>query len=305
MAEDGWADISPWLQAPDFGRFVYLALGFPILLFALIGLWTTIIQVEGRAKVVPEWAALCGLALAIFALHCTIPTGAESRYMVALVPSIVLLSAAGVDQIAHLLAARLPIYVVRVGLALALVAVFCMESFALPLQLRNGGYAALVRDVEARVSNVPQVWLISSGSTGEGGLVAGVALGEPRPNNYVLRGKTILAGGSWLWNNTRDRFDTPAKLAGLLDDIPVTIIVIDDRIPPDQQRPYQDRLRKLVADEGEQWEPIASYPQTQGGIVFPNSLHVYARRPLASLAISAPAIRLDRLRALMVRSELR
>jgi hypothetical protein len=250
MVEDGWADISPWLQAPDFGRVVYLALGFPILLFALIGLWTAMIQVEGRAKVVPEWAALSGLAVAIFALHCIIPTGAESRYMVALVPSIVLLSAAGVDQIAHLLAARLPIGVVRVGSALALIAAFCAERFALPLQLRNGGYATLVRDVEARVSNAPQVWLISSGSTGEGCLVTAVALQKTRPNSYVLRGGTILAGGDWYWSHTQDRFDTPAKLAGLLDDIPVTIIVIDDRIPPNQQRPYQDRLRKLVAGEG-------------------------------------------------------
>jgi alpha-beta hydrolase superfamily lysophospholipase len=94
-------------------------------------------------------------------------------------------------------------------------------------------------------------------------------------------------------------------LAGLLDDIPVTIIVIDDRIPPNHQRPYQDRLRKLVAGEGEQRELIGSYAQTEGGIVFPNSLHVYARRPVASLALAAPAIRLDRLRALMVRKELR
>jgi hypothetical protein len=34
-------------------------------------------------------------------------------------------------------------------------------------------------------------------------------------------------------------------------------------------------------------------------------LHVYARRPIASLAEGAPPIPLDRLRALMVRKELR
>src|SRR5438874_974638 len=118
----------------------------------------------------------------------------------------------------------------------------------------------------ARVSNVPQVWLASSGSTGEGCLVAAVALQEARPNSYVLRGKTILAGGDWLWRNTEDRFDTAATLAGLLDDIPVAIIVHDDQIPPDQHRPYQDRLRKLVASEGDKWEPIGSYSQTQGGL---------------------------------------
>jgi hypothetical protein len=290
---------------PSYAWFIYLGVGVPVLIFALIGVWETIIRVKPRTEVAPEWAALAGLAIATFILHCVLPVPIDSRYMVLLMPSVVLFSAAGVNAIAHRLGARLPIGLVRVGLALALMAAFCAESFALPLQLRNGGYKALVRGVMARVSNVPQVWLISSGSSGEGCLVAAVALQEARPNSYVLRGKTILAGGDWFWGSTQDRFDTPAKLAGLLEDIPVTIIVIDDRIPPNQQRPYQDRLIKLVAGEGEQWELIGSYPQTKGGIVFPNSLHVYARRPVASLAVAAPAIRLDRLRALMVRKELR
>ncbi len=294
-----------WANAPDFARFTYAALGLTVLLFASLGLWTTIIQVKRRAEVAPEWAALAGLAVAAFALHCVIPTAVDSRYLVTVVPSIVLFSAAGVDDIARRFGARLPIGVVRIGLAAALIAAFCAESFTLPLQLRNGGYAALVEDVAARVSNVPQIWLISSGSTGEGCLVAAVALKEKRSKSYILRGKTILAGGDWLWNNTEDRFDTPGKLAGLLYDIPVTIIVIDDQIPPEERRPYQDRLRELVASEGQTWKLIGSYPQTQGGIVFPNSLHVYARRPVASLAITAPVIRLDRLRALMIRDELR
>ena len=220
-------------------------------------------------------------------------------------PSIVLFSAAGVDSIAQRFGAHLPIGIVRIGLAAAVIAAFCAESFTVPLQLRNGGYEALVRDVTARVSNVPQVWLISSGVAGEGCFVATVALQEAHPKSYILRGKTMLAGGDFYWNNMQDRFDTPEKLAELLDDIPVTIIVIDDQIPPAQHRPYQDRLRKLVVSENDRWELIGSYPQTSGETVFPNSLHVYARRPVASLRIAAPTIRIDRVKALMVRKELR
>jgi hypothetical protein len=305
MTEDGWVGTPFWLQAPEFGRFIYAALGFAVLFFALIGFWTTIVQVKRRAEVAPEWPALAGLAVATFALHCIIPTLSESRYMVTVVPSIVLFSAAGIDNVAHRLGARLPIGFVRVGLVVALVAAFCAESFILLLQPRNEGYEALVQDVMARVSNVPQIWLISSDADGEGRLVAAVALREARPDSYILRAKTILGGGDWLWRNMQDRFDTPAKLAGLLDDIPVTIIVIDDQIPADGHRPYQDRLRDLVASEDDKWELIGSFPQTRGEVVFANSLHVYARRPVASLAIAAPAIRLDRLRALMVREELR
>jgi hypothetical protein len=307
MAEDGLLGGGSrfWTQVPDFGRSIYAALGFAVVLFALIGLWTTRAQIMGRAEVANEWAALAGLAAAAFLLHCIIPTGADTRYMVAVVPSIVLFSAAGIDAIGQRFSARQSVGVVRVGLSLALAAAFCMESFALPLQLRNEGYAALVRDVEARVSDAPQVWLASSGSTGEGCLVAAVALQEGHPKSYVLRGKTILAGGDWLWNGTEDRFDTPEKLGALLDEMPVTIVVIDDRVLLEQQRPYHNRLRKLVASEGERWKLLGSYPQTQNGIVFANSLHVYARRPVGTVSIPGPIIRLDRLKSLMVRTELR
>jgi 4-amino-4-deoxy-L-arabinose transferase-like glycosyltransferase len=295
-----------WLRAiPRFSWYIYLGVGLPVLICALIGIWRTIILVKPRTEIVPEWAALAGLAIATFVLHCALPIDIQSRYMVPLVPSIVLFAAAGVNEIARYCRDRLPIDGVRLGLALTLIVVFWVATFALPLQLRNRGYEALVQDVTARVSHVPQVWLISSDSMGEGSLVAAVALQEARPNTYVLRARTILGGGDMFWRNMNDRFDTPAKLAELLDEIPVTIIVIDDQIPPSLHRPYQDRLRELVASEGDKWKAIGSYPQTEGGRAFANSLHVYARRPIASLTMAAPAIRLDRVRALMTREELR
>jgi Dolichyl-phosphate-mannose-protein mannosyltransferase len=288
-----------------FARDVYLSVGLPVVIFAFIGVWATVIRIERRARVAPEWAGLLALMIATLALYCVLPIGAESRYVVELVPLVALFSAAGVNEVAHRVGARLPIGVARAGLVLALMAAFCVENFAPPLQLRNGGYEALVRDVMARVSHVPQVWLISSGSTGEGCLVAAVALQEMRPNSYVVRAKKILAGGDWHWRNQQDRFDTPVKLAAVLDDIPVTIIVIDDHIPISQHRPYQDRLRKLVASQGDKWESVGSYAQIQGGIVFPHSLHAYVRRPIATLALGPPAVRLGQLIALIGRNELR
>jgi hypothetical protein len=295
----------PWVKAAGYTRCIYLGTGLIVLVFAFIGVTETIIRVKPRKEVAPEWAALAGLAIATFVLYCAVPVPIDSRYMVAVLPSFVLFSAAGVNAIAVRLGTCLSVSTIRVGLALIFIAAFCAERVALPLHLRNDGYAALVGDVMARVANVPQVWLISSGSTGEGSLVAAVALQEARPNSYVLRGKTILAGGDWFWRNTQDRFDTPVKLAALLDDFPVTIIVIDDRVPPNQHRPYQDRLKEVVTSEGDRWALIRSYAQRQDGIFFANSLHVYARNPVASLTIAAPAIRLDRVRNLMVRDLLR
>jgi dolichyl-phosphate-mannose-protein mannosyltransferase len=308
MQEGTWegGGASFLLQAlPDFCRSIYLGAGLPVLIFAFIGIWATIGSVKNRADVMPEWAALAGLVMATFVFHCVLPVGTDGRYMLPLVPSLVLFSAAGIRAIAHRLAARLPTSAVHFGLAGTLLVAFCVDSFALPLRLRNGGDETLVRDVETRVSHVPQVWLISSGPTGEGSLVAAIALQEARRGSYVLLGKKILAGGDMLGRNTEDRFDTPEKLAALLDEIPVTLIVIDDQVPLDKHYPYHDRLRKLVARESDRWELIGSYPETSGGNFFENALHVYARRPVATLALGPPAVRLDRVINLIARSELR
>jgi hypothetical protein len=64
------------------------------------------------------------------------------------------------------------------------------------------------------------------------------------------------------------------KLAGLLDDLSVTIIVIDDQIPPEFHRSFQVRPGKLVASEDHKWELIGSYPRTLVGLLSPNSLHI-------------------------------
>jgi Dolichyl-phosphate-mannose-protein mannosyltransferase len=286
---------------PAYARFTYLAMGLPVLLLALVGVWQTLIRVKTRTDVTPEWAALAGLAIATFLIHSVVPVPIENRYVVLLLPSVVLFSAAGIDAIAHRVSVRVSIGPAGLGLALVLIAVFGVDTFALPLRLRNGGYEALVRDAMARVADVPQVWLISSESVGEGAAVAAVAFQEKRPASYVLRARTLLAGGDMYWRNTQDRFDTPAKLAALLDDLPVTLVVIDDQIPSDQHRPYQDRLRELVTSDAERWELIGSYPRTRDGTTFPDTLHLYVRPPVAS---AAPEIRLDRLKALMVRKEL-
>ena len=85
MVKAGWlaGRSSFWIQAvPGFAWSIYLGVGLPVLIFALIGSGTTIIRVKPRAEVAPEWAALAGLAVATFILHCVVPTGVESRYMV-------------------------------------------------------------------------------------------------------------------------------------------------------------------------------------------------------------------------------
>jgi len=86
--------------------------------------------------------------------------------------------------------------------------------------------------------------------------------------------------------------------------MPVTIIVIGDLALATEQRPYQDRPKKASLGRLTRGAHRVFYPQTEGGNVHA-SMHVYARRTVASLSVAAPAIRLDPLKALIIRKELR
>jgi hypothetical protein len=200
MATDGAMGGSGFSDSLGFIRSIYLALGSVVLVFAVIGVWTKVVHNTRRAELSPEWPALAALAVATFGLHCVVPTGVENRYMVTVIPSIVLFTAAGVDYVGYRIGARLPTGIVWVGLAAVVILAFCAETFTFSVQPRNAGYDVLVQDVMGRLSNAPHIWLVSSDGDGEGRLVAAVALREAHPSSYVLRGKTILAGGDWLGN---------------------------------------------------------------------------------------------------------
>ena len=270
-------------------RSLYNGLGLAALLLAAVGLYAKIIRPWRSRKVESEWAALAVLAVSILALHCAVAAALEVRYMVASVPSIVLFAAAGIAEVSGWL---LRTFSLRVpgffGLSLGTLFAFAVQSFALPVHLHNTGYEILAADIAAKVEYVPQVWLISSGSIGEGSLITAIALHEKRPGTFVLRGSKILVSEDWVGRNSQDRYDTPDELATLLNDIPVAIIAIDDRVPSYEHRPYHDRLRMLVAGNNAQWEQIGSYTLVRGQSTFANAVHVYARRPVSALN-SGPA----------------
>jgi hypothetical protein len=65
IAQDGWRlvcllRISPVMpfSAASYMLGLSSIVGLPVLIFAFIGVWATIIRVRPRAEVVPEWAAL-------------------------------------------------------------------------------------------------------------------------------------------------------------------------------------------------------------------------------------------------------
>jgi hypothetical protein len=69
-------------------------------------------------------------------------------------------------------------------------------------------------------------------------------------------------------------------VAQLLDQIPVTGILLDASIPADRQEPFQQRVRDAVVANPQTWDRVASLSVDRQGQVFPDAVQVYLRRPV-------------------------
>ncbi len=254
------------------------SLGWSLLLPAGLGLWSAVVRPWRSRQVGPEWASLAALAVATIALHSVVPTGIEPRFMLTVMPTLLLLAAAGVDSLGGWMPIRIARPALCGGLFLLVALAFLAERFELPTRTRNQGYEALARDLTRRFPNVPETYLIAADSRGEGSMIAAMALAERRPGSFILRGSKILVHEDWLGRGTQDRFGTVKEVSRVLSRIPVDVVVIDDAMQSDQRRAYHDRVERTVSADSTTWEHVGSYAVVSMGRVHERALQVYARR---------------------------
>lgn len=271
------------IAAPFFARAIWLALGPVVMVAAALGIWAALIRHWAGRTVDPVWAALAALAVATFILHSTLPAGLDQRYMVAVLPEVALFTACGIAWLARLAATVWPNPAWGPALSLAVAVAFLAVTFIIP-ETRFAGYAAPARLLATRPNHTPPAFLVISDAKGEGAVVAEFALDQQRPGGFILRGSKLLNREDWLGREIEDRFRTPEELTRLLNEIPVSGILLDTSIPPAQQKPFQDRIRKLVTGNPELWERVESASVTREGQVFADAAQVYLRRPVPGSA---------------------
>jgi len=282
----------------EFPSIITLRLGIALLLPAILGLWTKVICPWRSGRVSAEWAALAGVALVTLLLHCIVPASIEPRFMVTLMPSLLLFAAAGADWLARRLLNHVAVVAPQPASLVIIAILFTFETFQIPTRIGNGGYEAAVRESMARTSASPQVYLVASDSIGEGSAVAAVALAEQRPRSVVLRGSKILVREDWLGRRTQDRFGSIGEIGYLLDRIPVNVVIVDDAMLASDRRPYHDRVRITVAEDKKTWEYISSMPVVRFGRLREDAVRVYVRRSAESPWAPMVRINLDLVRTL-------
>jgi len=153
---------------------------------ALVGVWNRVVAPLCRNEAVaPLWAGLASLFVGTWAFHVLVPSALELRYLLPLLPAVVLFTADGAYALyqraeAHFrLALRWRNGIVGVA---SLLVIWASFSFA---DKEWHGYGEVVRTIVQAKDREQTVMLVSSDPRGEGMLIAEVALGDKRPNHYV------------------------------------------------------------------------------------------------------------------------
>ena len=261
-----------------FPIFVVQAVGLILSALAAIGFWATLIVHRGKRST--YWAALVAIMIGILFIHTVVPASIDSRYMVQLLPSFLLFSAAG----GQWLIGKLPINNKAGGMSSAVVwlgtaAVIMLMRFDIPDHIRNSGYERVSSTLMTSTQNLtnPAV-LLASDSIGEGSVIAAIAANDKRPRMVVLRGSKILINEDWLGRNPHEHFGTLDELRKLLDSIPVEAVMVDNAISPQWHRSYHERLAQLLNTDTRTWSLEGTYEVIRNGKTKPDSVSVFIRQ---------------------------
>lgn len=249
------------------------ALGLALLPIVALGLIDRVVLPLRRGAVSGLWAAVTGLALSNWLFHTVVAAGFEERYLVPVMPVLVMFLVAGAVRLAG--AARYLRVAPAVGLAVlgAIIALaFTVETFYVPKKAEIG-FIQVAADLLARPEFKNSVILVSSENDGEGMLVSEIAMREQRPAHFVLRATKALARVDWNGRRQEPYYSSPAELLGHLDQLPVGVLVLD--LSPGRVVYQHHRLiLETLARYPDRFQLVATYPSKPG--VLPRSeIRVY------------------------------
>lgn len=180
-----------------------------------------VVRKEGAGA---EEAVLWAVSASGLAVVLLVPTGLDRRYLMPLVPAILLLGAASIRRIA---AGR------GRGWEAASILVFVLLVFAetwRPVRKLYTGavpaIAAILKDRGEGSAESPSRVLVVSDARGEGSLIAAAALVEPR-RIVVSRGTKLLSASDWVGRNYRPAFQSREEFLEILAREGVAYLVID------------------------------------------------------------------------------
>ena len=279
ISAEGMTGMTPWQYfkeaMPYYLESMPQAFGWGLTGLMLAGLVFGLREVIRARMISPLAASLLALAAGAVAVLLLVPVGLTTRYLLTLVPAIMLAAAFGVWRLLPGLVGRRR----SQAASLALGAAFALTA-GLPLKQVNG-YAEAVRLAGApSPSEAEERWLISSDPRGEGAVVAAAAFqsaSRAPARLQVYRGGKELASSDWMGRGYQKAVETPEALLKLLDEKRITWIMVDLSVPLEKRRPHDLLLEKTLAGAAPAWKLVKEQPIVRRAGQETGTLLVYQR----------------------------
>ncbi len=277
--------LNTWVEKPSLGfvgravvtnaGFLASMFGTAFLLLILAGLVSQLLRPLRNGTPDPLWGTLAAGALSVFLFQSIVPAGLEPRFLIPLVPLLILFMFAGIEWLADLLpTSRWPVQLRYSAVLVVAALLFAVQTFAVPQKPYRGFSEAadfLVSLPEARQAAT----LVSSETDGEGLLIAEITMREHPQTGFVLRGSKVLSESDWLGRDYHARFSSTDDLQQYLNRIPVDFVVIDQAegpVPVSHHRLLIDLLSRQL----DHWRLLGSFPQHSQGRV-DGAIQLYQR----------------------------
>ncbi|QTN31982.1 glycosyltransferase family 39 protein [Akkermansiaceae bacterium] len=201
-------------------------------------------------------AVLWALAAAVVVFYSAVPSGLDGRYLLPVIPAVLLLAFAAVDRISTAVCARhtaIPSAALVVAIAVAVI----WEASAPAVKVFQGQTQAVSGLLTA--SDGPVSLLVCSDPHGEGAVVAAAALLAP-DRIVVRRGTKLLSTSDWLGRGYAANFSTDEEMWELLETAAITHVIVDEGVPESAVWPHQAAVSKAIQGRRDLFPRVTEQP---------------------------------------------
>ena len=271
-------------------------IGQLIFVASVVGFAVVLMPTRGRPAD-DGLVAAAALVAAVWTFQSFTPAAIQDRYLVPLLPPLLILAAFGVLTVCSRIMSRLRerflsrhIYAVVPALAFSILGASLAPGTVTHKSEACVGFMGVARQIwKDRIDSNPAVLVVANG-LGEADAIAELAMDDPRrPSLFVVRGSRLLGGGGYNNQDYVPKYRTAAEVMAAIDAYSIPFVLFQ----PDcggvrwEHMQQVQEAQRLYPDR---WEIIYAFPPTRPEIVLYRLRDNYERTAdTAKLtALSAP-----------------
>jgi hypothetical protein len=217
-------------------------------------------------------AVMIALVLSGLAFYLVVPAGLEPRYLLVIVPAVLLLAFKAAQRICYMgtVIFRLrgnTAFFVRGLFGIIFAAGIAIERFELN-EKNSNGFREIIEAVQDIAIPGEDALLVVSDSRGEGAMVAASVLASNKrleEGVRVCRGSKILSSSDWLGRNYRPNFNSADELRDFMTSGEVQFMALDLGIPGNKRVGYHDLAAQVVANYAAEFIEMGRFPTRRTG----------------------------------------